>query len=294
MTKYRVCPLCKGKRLTLLKKATSIPPVSSNQVQVTEKFFGRHGDLVRCKKCGFTYIGDRNYIKKVIGLYRKMSDEVYLQEEKERRLCFARIIANIEKLRRGKKGKILDIGCCTGGLLVEANCRDWEVVGLDPSVWACKTAKRCHNLSILNIPIEAYRPSANSFDAVTILDVLEHVEDPNLIFHKIKNVLRKDGIYCVVTPNYGSFTARLFGKKWWGIRLAHLSYFQEKDINTLIKKNNLRVLKRNTYVRFFSLYYILVRLFPVIERTKVVKAILKRITIPLALFDTFEIYLGSK
>src|SRR3989338_4845574 len=108
---YRPCPLCASTAVKLLEKATSVPPVSAQQIQVTEKYFGLHGDLVKCKRCGFTYVGGMDYIKKVTGLYSHMSDDVYLQEERERRLSFTRVLARIESLRKGKKGKILDIGC---------------------------------------------------------------------------------------------------------------------------------------------------------------------------------------
>lgn len=291
---YRSCPLCESTSVRLVKKATSAPPVSARQIQVTEKYFGLHGDLVRCGKCGFTYVGEKNYIKKITSLYSQMSDSVYLQEERERRLSFRRVLARIESLQGGRKGKVLDIGCCTGGLLVEAKKRGWNVYGVDPSLWACKTAKRLHHLSLLNTTIESYRGRPNSFDAITILDVLEHVENPKLLVDKVRTLLKKDGVVCIVTPDYGSVTARLLRRRWWGIRLAHLSYFKEKDIYHLIEKNNFCVLQRKTYVRYFSLYYILVRLLPFIERMNFIKLALKHITVPLALFDTFEIYLGKR
>ncbi len=291
---YRLCPLCGNTYVTLVAKATSLPPVSPRQIQVTEKYFGLHGDLVRCQKCQFTYVGDKKYIKNLSSLYAKMSDQVYLQEEKERRLSFLRVITTIEALRKGKKGKLLDIGCCTGGLLIEAKKRGWVVDGLDPSSWACKTARHLHGLSVHNTTIEAYHSKNNVFDAITLLDVLEHVEDPDMLIRRVRSMLKENGIFCIVTPNYGSFTAKLFGKRWWGIRLAHLSYFNRNDINSLIKKNGLKILHQSTYVRYFTLYYILIRLFAFIERMNTVKSVLKHIIIPLALFDTFEIYIGKR
>lgn len=290
---YRSCPLCENTAVRLLEKATSAPPVSARQIQVTEKYFGLHGDLIRCNNCGFTYVGEKNYIRKITSLYTQMSDSVYLQEERERRLSFRRVLDCIESLRGGRKGKILDIGCCTGGLLVEARQRGWNVYGLDPSLWACKTAKRLHGLSILNTTIESYKGKPNSFDAITILDVLEHVENPKLLIKKVRTLLKKDGVVCIVTPDYGSKISKLLQSRWWGIRLAHLSYFTKNDIGKLVGENNLRVLKRKTYVRYFSLYYILVRLLPVIEKMNFAKLALKHITIPLIFFDTFEIYLGK-
>lgn len=288
--KYRFCPLCSSCQQTLLLKSTGVKPRVSSQVRVTDKHFGLHGDIIRCKKCNFVYIGDKGYVKKVVGLYKNMSDEVYLQEEKERRISFINILKNIETLRRGKKGKLFDIGCCTGGLLVDAKIMGWLPYGIDPSSWACRIAYKRHRLRIFNGKVENYKLRHNYFDAVTLLDVLEHVEDPNSTVKKIFLILKRDGVFCVVTPNYESLASKILGKRWWGIRLGHVSYFDEESLGRLMKGNGFRLVKKGTYTRYFSLYYILVRLLPLIEKTDNVKSLLKKITIPLTFFDSFEYY----
>lgn len=286
----RACPLCGSARVYLLYKATSKIPSSSKQIQVSEKHFGLHGDIVRCDQCGFTYVGNKEYVNKVLKLYTHMSDEAYLQEEKERRHSFIRILSMIEKSLHGRKVRILDIGCCTGGLLVEARKRGWDVYGIDPSVWACKVAKKANKLEIFNGSIESYKKSLPTFDAITILDVLEHVENPKTIINKTYKLLRKGGILCVVTPNYGSITAKILEKRWWGIRLAHLSYFRKSDISKLLMESKFKIVHMRQYIRYFSLYYLIIRLIPSIEKWNNLKKVLKHCTIPLLLFDTFELY----
>lgn len=287
---FRSCSICGSVKVVLISPATAFP-TSSKQVQVTEKYFGLHGDLVRCRVCGFTYVGQEADAEKIVGLYKNMSDEVYRQEEKERRRSFLAVISEIERLRKGKKGKILDIGCCTGGLLAEAQNMGWDVVGVDPSNWACTVAKKLHNLSIYNGTIEDYRGKPASYDVVTILDVLEHVIDPKKLLEKVHTLLKKDGIFCIVTPDFGSFTAKLLGKRWWGIRLGHLSYFRKKDLDRIIDESGFEVIKSKPYIRYFSLYYIFVRLFPAIENFGPIRELIKKIIVPLVFFDTFELYL---
>lgn len=288
---FRKCPLCGFQHATLFLKATSGIPQSSRQIQVTDKFFGLHGDIVRCKRCGFTYVGRKMYVKKVVSLYRAMSDDVYVQEEKERRLSFINVLNTIGQIRFGKKGTLLDIGCCTGGLLAEAKKKEWKVWGVDPSLWACRMADRLHHLQVYNGTIELYKAPTSFFDVVTLLDVFEHVEYPVLLLEKIHSILKDDGILCIVTPNYGSITAKILNHRWWGIRLAHLSYFRDQDLETLFQKTGFQITKRKAYVRYFSLYYIFVRLFPVIDAIPIIQSFLKKITIPLMLLDTFELYL---
>jgi 2-polyprenyl-3-methyl-5-hydroxy-6-metoxy-1,4-benzoquinol methylase len=290
---YRNCPLCNSLDLTLVIKATSSIPTTSKQIQITDKFFGLHGDIVKCKRCGFNFVGKDTYVKKVAKLYKFMTDKVYLQEEKERRSSFINILKNIEKLRNNRKGKILDIGCFTGGLLVEAKKRSWDAVGVDPSEWACAIAKKLHGLNVINMTIEKFN-NQKKYDAITILDVLEHVENPKNMLKRVCNLLKDDGLLCIVTPDYGSFVSRILKEKWWGIRLAHLSYFSAENLDKLICDSGFQSIKRKTYVRYFSLYYIFVRLFPIIDSMKIVSGLLKKIHIPLVFFDTFEFYLTKR
>lgn len=288
--KFRSCPLCYSNKVSLYLRATSSNSIYPSQIQVTDKYFGHHGDIVKCRECQFTYIGKELYVNKIIKLYKYMTDEGYLQEEKERRLGFIRIIKIIERLRGGKSGKIFDSGCCTGGLLVEARRRGWKVYGVDPSEWACRVAKRVHGLTIYNETLELFNRKIR-FDVITALDVIEHLKNPKFILNKIYKILNNDGIVCIVTPDYGSLMARLLRSYWWGIRLAHLSYFNKQNITRLLRETGFRIIMSRTYVRYFSLYYIFVRLVPIIDRMKLLKTVAKRITIPLYLFDSMELYL---
>lgn len=292
--RYRPCPICGSDQTSLLSPATSDVPYSPKQIQASEKFFGLHGDIVRCNQCSFHYIGNQTYVEKTIGLYKSMSDEAYVQEERERRRSFERVIRHIEHLRCGKKGALLDIGCCTGGLLVQAQSRGWNVFGLDLSQWACTIAKKLHGLTIHNGTLETYSRKKERFDAITLLDVLEHVEDPVALMEQAHQKLAADGMFCIVTPDYGSLAARLLGKRWWGIRLAHLSYFTINDIRRLAEMAGFHIRTHRTYVRYFSLYYIFVRLFPFIEKNPWMKGAMKRLVVPLYLFDTFELYLVKR
>lgn len=286
----RRCPICLGRSPLLISPATSPPPKQQNQIQITEKYFGLHGDMVKCKECGFTYVGNKNFVFKVTKLYRKMSDEAYIREEKERKIGFIRILNTLNKCVKNK-GKILDVGCSSGMLLSEAAKDGWKAYGIDPSIWAYKMAKQLHNLTIHNKTFESFNNQKRKFDAVTMLDVIEHVKNPRQIFQKVKLLLKEDGIFCLVTPNYGSLTAKILGKRWWGIRLAHLSYFRFEDLKKLIEEAGLEIIKEKPYIRYFSLYYILVRLFPTVERSHFLSEIFKKITVPLIFFDTFELYL---
>lgn len=291
---FRSCLICQTPSPVLISKATTSIKNLPLKIQVSDKYFGYHGDIVKCKLCNFVYVGEEAYVQKVLDSYEEMRDEVYVTEEKERRKSFLSIVQTLERLNSGRKGKIIDIGCCTGGLLAEASKRGWKVLGIDPSIWACKLGQNMHKIKIYNGTIEKYRQKNQLHDAITMIDFLEHVQKPVFVLKKVRKMLNDDGLVCIVTPNYNSLLSKVLRNKWWGIRLAHISYFTLKDLNRIFELTDFEIVKRKEYVRYFSLYYILVRIIPRIEDLKVVKHFFKRITIPLNLFDTFEIYLKKK
>jgi ubiquinone/menaquinone biosynthesis C-methylase UbiE len=52
---------------------------------------------------------------------------------------------------------------------------------------------------------ESIPVSDDSVDLVISYEVLEHVQDPELVFKEVARVLRRDGVFHFTTPNYMSF-----------------------------------------------------------------------------------------
>src|SRR5690606_19118293 len=78
------------------------------------------------------------------------------------------------------------------------------------------------------------------FDAVVLLNVLEHVPDPVNTVQLCRSLLNPDGILCVRVPN--DFTplqqaAELQTKKqsWWVAAPDHINYFNFKSLRRLFE-----------------------------------------------------------
>ena len=99
---------------------------------------------------------------------------------------------------------ILDVGC-GGGLLSEGMAlRGAHVIGIDVESEALETARAHAIMSNLKIdylcePIELY--SAPKFDAITCLEMLEHVADPNLVIQHCARQLKPGGYLFLSTLN---------------------------------------------------------------------------------------------
>ena len=92
-----------------------------------------------------------------------------------------------------KNAKVLDIGC-GGGLFLSLLKREGaQVVGIELSDSRAQYAKTKHNLEIHKYPIESdfwQKGYANHFDAVTLWDVIEHVNYPFQTLQSAANVLK--------------------------------------------------------------------------------------------------------
>ena len=112
------------------------------------------------------------------------------------------------------RGRLLDIGCGNGHFLAVMRHLGWEIVGCDLDPEAAKLAR-----TNLQAPIfagtltEAGYPN-DSFDAITLSHVIEHVYDPIELLAECRRVLMPGGQLVVVTPNVGSLGHKVFHKAW--------------------------------------------------------------------------------
>lgn len=119
--------------------------------------------------------------------------------------------------------QLLDVGC-GGGFVSNALSAHGiaQVTGIDLSPSSLDVARRWDRTARVNYVIgDAYHlPMADSsFDCVTALDVLEHVENPALVIKECARVLRPGGLFLFQTLNR-NWVAGLVGIKFieWFVR----------------------------------------------------------------------------
>jgi SAM-dependent methyltransferase len=100
--------------------------------------------------------------------------------------------------RTQARGRILDLGCGTGGVLQHLSPFG-DAIGLDP---APEAAQYCRLRSVPMIVGSGMElPFADaSFDAVLALDVIEHVPDDVALLCEARRVLRPGGVLVVTVP----------------------------------------------------------------------------------------------
>lgn len=201
--------------------------------------------IVRCESCGMVYTANppkqddlkASYSRDYESFIAK-ADSIALGKSEQARYR----LKIIESCAGENKGNILDIGCSFGFFLNEARKQGWNTWGVEISEPTFRYAKEVLGLNVYNQLLTEADLSSDSFDAVCLWDVLEHLLDPEEIIKESARLLKPGGLICLVVPNIDSMVAKACGKHWgWMIPPAHLSYFSPKTLTMFLEKHGFSI-----------------------------------------------------
>lgn len=159
------------------------------------------------------------------------------------------ILGWLERVGRGRR--VLDIGCGRGYFLVVAEGRGWWGVGLEVSESGLESARqlkkeRGSRFLLTGGTIEQSAFSAESFDAITLFEVLEHLRDPMSVLQETHRLLHAGGLLYLTTPNFDGVSRRLLGRRWRVIADEHLVLFNSRTLRTCLEAAGFRLLTLRT------------------------------------------------
>lgn len=99
---------------------------------------------------------------------------------------------------------VLDVGCGEGRFLDRAKDAGLETAGVEISERAAAMAQSKGHQIINRSIVDAPLPGNQRFDAVTMWDILEHLDSPGLVLKHLATALKPGGHLVVVTPMMGS------------------------------------------------------------------------------------------
>jgi 2-polyprenyl-3-methyl-5-hydroxy-6-metoxy-1,4-benzoquinol methylase len=147
----------------------------------------------------------------------------------------AHIAAIKRHFRLSSHPRHLDVGCALGSMLEEAKAAGWDSAGVETSEFAARYAAEHTGCSVYAGTLQKAAFPAESFDVVTLMDVIEHVPYPVDLMGEIYRVLRPGGVVFIVTPNFRSFFVRLYGRTAYGLWPdQHVVYFQPATITKML------------------------------------------------------------
>lgn len=252
MPKFNVaqCPVCGNSSFSPFLRCTDFF-VSLEHFQIKE-----------CNSCGFKitenieteetigpyyqseeYISHSNTSKGLVNnIYHKVRNYMLGQKRKV-----------VEKACGMQKGAVLDVGTGTGYFLNEMNQNGWQVTGTEKSEDARAYTKKEFKLDILETE-KLFQLKENSFDAITLWHVLEHIHKIDENMQTFVRLLKSTGKLIIAVPNHNSYDAKHYKEFWAAYDVPrHIWHFSPKQMELFGQKYHLKLSKIKT-MPFDSFY----------------------------------------
>lgn len=236
---YTNCPICGS---TNLKNVFSVKDFTVS---------GETFEIVECNSCSLRFTQDVPDANSILPYY-KAEDYISHTDEskgmigslykKVRKRTLIKKRKLIEKETALRNGSLLDVGSGTGAFLNEMKHHGWQTTGLEPDQGARDMAKELYGLNLMHED-EFYNLSENSFEAITLWHVLEHVHDLIGCVQQLKLLLKEKGKLFLAVPNYTSLDATIYREFWAAYDVPrHLYHFSPRSMQVLMEKNDLKII----------------------------------------------------
>ena len=221
----------------------------------------REFNMYKCQKCTLIFVSPRSNASEI---YNKdyFSGAVHgfgfvnYEEDKSASAGYLKMYLKwLSALGFTRGSSLLDVGAANGFFVNLADQRGFKSAGIELShdavIWAKKLGRNVSQSDAMDI-------SPNEkFDVITVLDVLEHINQPHEFISKIKNNLNPGGVVLINVPNAGSLFAKFCGKSWHSyVPPEHLFYFNKKSLSTILALNGFEIIKAKNISKTFKLSYI--------------------------------------
>jgi SAM-dependent methyltransferase len=205
--------------------------------------------MARCVKCGVYRQNPRLAWDSLAAYYpedyashpRLVQDEPTPVRRLDKRYGPWKRLRAVERYQPG--GSLLEVGCGTGLFLEEAlRSGRWQVTGVEPSRRAAEYAQNRLGVTVHAGRFNEVLLSQESFDAVVLWNVVEHLDQPVADLRYAQRLLKPGGWLVFSVPNLESLERRVFGDYWVGWDLPrHLYLFSQDRLEEILNSLGLRV-----------------------------------------------------
>jgi SAM-dependent methyltransferase len=262
---YVPCNLCGSTEYTLRfpdTRPASLNGMGWEAFRCTHPGYGVHPPIVTCAQCGFVFTNPRPTFEVIRQNYESVEDPLYLRERGAREITFRHHLRAFHRCTGPANGRrLLDVGAYVGVFVEVAAGAGWDAWGLEPSLWGSAYAQE-HGLNVVRGVLENTDFEPESFDALTMWDVIEHLSDPLADLRHAYALLKPGGWMAVHTMDIDSLFARLMGTRWPWLMEMHVYYFSRRTLGAMLERAGFRVARIRPQGRFLRLKYLTTRLRP--------------------------------
>ena len=207
-----VCPLCGSDMSEIICDCTGVP----------QRINTLAGVIYQCANCQFLYKEPTQHsLDTIEEIYQYTVEETevyngptlkgYDEKSPEIRL-YSRVLQEVcqradSTTREG--WRLLDLGCGTGALLDRSRAFGFDPYGVELDPHFAEYARKEFGIPVVAGELRPEHFERESFDAVTMMDVIEHVTDPLELLNTAWHLMKPNGVLAIYTPNHRSLIARL-------------------------------------------------------------------------------------
>jgi 2-polyprenyl-3-methyl-5-hydroxy-6-metoxy-1,4-benzoquinol methylase len=242
------CPACGSRRRRRFEVLTQ------------ESASGRRAAASVCSDCGLAYLDDWRVDRSAVyGTGYAAWGAAGESDEEEvaasKRMAFSAQLAAALRSAEPVGRRLIDVGTGMGYLMDEAKRLGFEPSGLDISAYAVDRASERHPDRVVVGTLESAGLPDAGFDVVTMTDLLEHVPDPSSLVREANRVLVLGGLLVIVTPDFGSLSRRLLGRRWFQFKWEHVAYWNRRGLAAFLARHGFEVIAVEPNRKRFRLSY---------------------------------------
>ncbi len=214
--------------------------------------------IVRCRRCRLAQTAPAPTDAELDGYYPRG----YHSTTKRYRGGMDRVLSLVHRSRIrtierlvGGTGSVLDIGCGPGVLINEMRSRGWRVRGTERSPSAAAQARDVFHLDVSAVDVGELVAAGNTYDAVVLWHVAEHLHVPDATVREIARLLRPGGVLLIAVPNFESPEARIGRAGWFHLDVPrHLVHFTPSTLMAVLRDAGFRPVKVTRLVPEYDLF----------------------------------------
>lgn len=228
----------------------------------------------RCASCQMRYVSPRLKSAGLISLY---SDPSYFHSDNSLVHGYVDYVADRQNIiqtfkkrlewilkvsDRTDPGRLLDVGCAFGFAVEYALSRNWDALGIEPSSHAATAAQKTLGNRVVQGTLDHHPYLAGSFDTMLLWDVIEHVPDPLGTLRQAHALLKPGGTLSLITPDCGSWLARLLGRHWmeYAKPTEHIHFFSRTTMVQALEKTGFKCTAQSTAGKHIGINFLVDRL----------------------------------
>ncbi|RYY21249.1 MAG: class I SAM-dependent methyltransferase [Chitinophagaceae bacterium] len=248
---YQHCPAC---------NSGSIAPVFAVQDHSVSK---ENFEIWECSSCGLRFtqdVPDENSI----GRYYQSSQYISHSNTKTGIVNkLYHLVRNFTLLQKKrliiqetgiKKGNLLDIGAGVGTFAAFMKNAGWSVTGLEPDANTRSNAMTQYGIA-LKPTDELFQQMPQSYNAITMWHVLEHVHNLHGYLSQLRKLLKPGGVLFIAVPNYTSGDAGKYQSYWAAYDVPiHLYHFSPGSMKKLLESHGFKL--KSIQPMWFDSFYV--------------------------------------